>query len=259
MTENAKAPEVQTNNSERRDHPWHILSRVDVKDRIEKKNGLSYISWAWAWGTLKDHFPDSWFRKNEAANGIPYFIDMQGYAYVKVTVGLDLSGDYEITETFPVLDHRNKPIVGPSSFDVNNALQRCLAKCIAYHGLGHYIYAGEDVPQDVIEPPAEARKAQPERQAPTQAQQPSSPPPSAPLGVDDGKGNTIPSEGAKMVHQTLLAVIAGAPDEPVLKALYARNKDVIDKLKVLDAEGHAAVMAAFKARKAELSKPTEGA
>ena len=251
MTEKSKAHEVQSHNSERREHPWTILSRVDLSDRIEKKQGMSYLSWSWAWGILRDHFPDAWFRKHETSNGIPYFIDMQGYAYVKVTVGLDLSGDYEITETFPVLDHRNKSIVGPSSFDVNNALQRCLTKCIAYHGLGHYIYAGEDVPQDASDHP-------PAPQQQTQADRPPSSLREDSEGIDDGKGNLVRGEGAKMIGQTMLTLISGAPDEPILNSIYSRNKDVLDKLHKMDAEADAAVMAAFKSRKAEVTKPTEG-
>jgi hypothetical protein len=140
--------------------PWKVLSRIDVSEQIEKKNGLSYLSWAWAWGVLREHYPNCYFIKHSNKDGIPYFIDQFGFAFVKVTVGLDASRPagwegQEVTETFPVLDHRNKPIQGPDAFSVNNALQRCLTKCIGYLGLGHYIYAGEDLPFDPSPYPGE--------------------------------------------------------------------------------------------------------
>ena len=240
--------------------PWAILSRIDVKDRIEKKNGLSYLSWAWAWGTLKEHFGSAWFRKHEAAGGIPYFIDMQGYAYVRVTVGLDKSGDHEVTETFPILDHRNKAIQGPNSFDVNNALQRCLAKCIAYHGLGHYIYAGEDVPMEAQEAPVETRVAPP---APTPVKMQSLPPaavPAASGGVPvaalDG---TISSHPVEAVAEVFKQFIPTCADEKTLTKFYTANKTAVAYLEATNPNLHKQVLEAFSARKAELKSKPEGA
>ena len=127
--------------------PWEVLSQIDVSNHIEKKNGLSYLSWAWAWGTLKKHYPYAEFKKHCDNRGLPYFKDESGFAFVQVTVNLTSTGEDKVTEYLPVLDHRNKPIQNPDAFAVNNALQRCLTKAIAYLGLGHYIYAGEDLPQ----------------------------------------------------------------------------------------------------------------
>lgn len=240
--------------------PWSILSRIDVKDRIEKKNGLSYLSWAWAWGTLKEHFGDAWFRKHEAAGGIPYFIDMQGYAYVRVTVGLDKTGDHEVTETFPILDHRNKAIQGPNSFDVNNALQRCLAKCIAYHGLGHYIYAGEDVPMEAQEAPVESA---PTKAAPTPVKMQSLPPaapPAASGGVPvaalDG---TISSHPVETVAEVFKQFIPTCADEKALTKFYTANKTAVAYLLATNPNLHQQVLEAFSARKAELKSQPEGA
>ena len=127
---------------------WGTLSKIDVSEHTEKKGNLTYLSWAWAWGTLKEHYPDAtfekhWFNVGNPAYKIPYATDEQGYAYVLVSVTVD---ENLITETFPVLDHRNNSVKAPNSFQINSSLQRCLAKAIAYHGLGHYIYAGEDLP-----------------------------------------------------------------------------------------------------------------
>lgn len=245
--------------------PWSILSRIDVKDRIEKKNGLSYLSWAWAWGTLKEHFGSAWFRKHEAAGGIPYFIDMQGYAYVRVTVGLDKTGDHEVTETFPILDHRNKPIQGPNSFDVNNALQRCLAKCIAYHGLGHYIYAGEDVPLQMTEEgpqerTVETRVAPP---APTPASAPASPP-AAPPAMSGGVpvaalDGTISSHPVEAVAEVFKQFIPTCADEKTLTKFYTANKTAVAYLQATNPNLHQQVLEAFSARKVELKSQPEGA
>jgi hypothetical protein len=135
--------------------PWDILSKIDCADKVENKNGLTYLSWAWAWGILKAHFPDASFEKHYF-DGLPYASDPQGYAYVKVSVTVEGA---EVTETMPVLDYRNKAVKNPDAFSVNSSLQRCLTKAISYHGLGHYIYAGEDLPpNDGEEAPEEAPK-----------------------------------------------------------------------------------------------------
>lgn len=246
--------------------PWSILSRIDVKDRIEKKNGLSYLSWAWAWGVLKEHFPDAWFRKHEAAGGIPYFIDMQGYAYVRVTVGLDKTGDHEVTETFPILDHRNKPIQGPNSFDVNNALQRCLAKCIAYHGLGHYIYAGEDLPLQMTEEGPQERPAQGRNDpaAPTTPQSGNTPPAAPPTKAGEvplvALDGTISSHPTETVSEVFKQFIPLCEDERALTRFYTGNRTGIAFLEASRPDLHKQVIDAFAARKAELKKSqTEGA
>jgi len=121
---------------------WEVLSKIDVSEHTEKKGNLTYLSWAWAWGTLKEHYPNASFRKH-FFDDLPYTMDDQGYAYVSVAVTVEGN---EIIETLPVMNNRNVSIKSPNSFDINSSLQRCLTKAIAYHGLGHYIYAGEDLP-----------------------------------------------------------------------------------------------------------------
>ena len=124
------------------------LAAIDCRDHIEKKGKFSYLSWAWAWDTLKRECPEARFQKHTFtsldATDQPYMSDASGYAYVKVTV---FTNEDTQTEVFPVLNHQNKPIQSPNAFDVNTALQRCLVKAIAMLGLGLYIYAGEDVPE----------------------------------------------------------------------------------------------------------------
>jgi len=122
---------------------WEVLSVIDCSEHIEKKGGFNYLSWAWAWGMLMEHYPDATFENHLNSNEYPCFMDQNGYAMVRVTLCVD--GKCH-TEDFMVLDFRNKAVQNPDSFQVNTALKRCLVKAMAYFGLGHYIYAGEDLP-----------------------------------------------------------------------------------------------------------------
>ncbi|MBQ1392557.1 MAG: DUF1071 domain-containing protein [Lachnospiraceae bacterium] len=138
------------------------LNKIDVNDKIEKKNGLSYLSWAYAWGELKKRFPNATYKiyENTLPTGyvVNYFTDGKT-SYVKTSVTVN---DIEHIEELPVMDYRNKsiPLEAMTSFDVNKAIQRSLTKAVARHGLGLYIYAGEDLPEQ--EPKQEApKKAEP--------------------------------------------------------------------------------------------------
>lgn len=122
------------------------LNKINVGDKIEKKNGLSYLSWAWAWGELKKKFPEATYTIYENAQGWCYHTDGKT-CWVKT--GVTVNG-LEHIEYLPVMDFKNKSIPADSvtSFDVNKAIQRSLTKAVARHGLGLYIYAGEDLPEE---------------------------------------------------------------------------------------------------------------
>lgn len=143
---------------------FQTLSAIDVSGKTEKKSNLTYLSWAWAWGELKKLYPDASYTiyENEIddllINGeqafpikrtVNYFTDGRT-AWVKVGVTVD---GQEHIEMLPVMDHRNKSIAlnALDSFAVNKTIQRALTKAIARHGLGLYIYAGEDLPETVKE------------------------------------------------------------------------------------------------------------
>ena len=123
------------------------LSKIDVSEHIEKKNNFSYLSWAYAVAQLRAVDPDATWEVLRF-EGVPYMKTECGYfVEVAVTVkGITLS------QIHPVLDHRNKPIDQPNAFHINTSIQRCLVKAIALHGLGLYIYAGEDLPIDNTQP-----------------------------------------------------------------------------------------------------------
>lgn len=122
------------------------LSAVDVNEHTEKKNGLTYLSWAWAWAELLKRYPDSNYTVYENKDGWFYHTDGKT-AWVKT--GVTVEGK-EYIEMLPVMDFRNRsiPVEAVTSMDVNKAIQRSLTKAVARHGLGLYIYAGEDLPED---------------------------------------------------------------------------------------------------------------
>ena len=119
------------------------LLKINVNGHLEKKGNLSYLSWAWAWAEVLKIDPGARWTAHEWDNG-PVMYLRNGTAMVKVSV--EIKGDIK-TCILPVMDNRNRAIVDPDAFAVNTAIMRCLAKAIAMHGLGLYIYAGEDLPE----------------------------------------------------------------------------------------------------------------
>lgn len=111
---------------------------IDVSAKIEKKNGLSYLSWAWAVDQLllKDSAATWEYKEPVNFGGDTLMVFCTVTAFGK-----------PMTAQLPVMDHRNKAIPNPDAFAVNTAMQRCLVKAIALHGIGLYIYAGEDLPE----------------------------------------------------------------------------------------------------------------
>jgi hypothetical protein len=113
------------------------LRKINVNEHIEKKNGLSYLSWAWAVDTLLQQDPSAtWDYKEPKQFGDTLMVFCSVTAFGKI-----------MTAQLPVLDYRNKAIINPDAMAVNTAMQRCLAKAIALHGIGLYIYSGEDIPE----------------------------------------------------------------------------------------------------------------
>ena len=136
---------------------FETLSLVNVNEHAEVKDTgrakLTYLSWAWAWTYLKQHYPRSFFTIYENENGWNYFTDGKT-AWVKTSVTVvDDDWAQEMIEYLPVMNHRNESIKleAITSMDVNKAIQRCLTKAAARHGLGLYIYAGEDLPNETDE------------------------------------------------------------------------------------------------------------
>lgn len=127
---------------------FSVLSSIDVSEHVETKKAggveLSYLSWAWAWHICKEHYPDAFYTIYENEAGRPYFDDGRT-CWVKT--GVTIAGQEHI-EYLPVMDYRNLsiPVDRVTSMDMNKSIQRSLTKALARHGLGLYIYAGEDLP-----------------------------------------------------------------------------------------------------------------
>lgn len=128
---------------------FKTLSEINCNEWAENKNGLKYMPWAWAWSKVKEHYPLAYYTIYEAEGGRPYFTDGRT-CWVKT--GVTIEG-LEHIEYLPVMDYRNQSISAEkiTSTDMNKAIQRSLTKACARHGLGLYIYAGEDVPEAVYD------------------------------------------------------------------------------------------------------------
>lgn len=130
------------------------LSAINVNDRVEKKNGLTYLSWAWAWSETKRNCPDATYQIGETT-----YDEVLGFmCYTSVTI----EGE-TLSMWLPVMDGANKAmrkypytyktkygekvVEGATTFDINKTIMRCLVKNLAMFGLGIYIYAGEDLPE----------------------------------------------------------------------------------------------------------------
>jgi len=126
------------------------LNKINCK--VEKKGRFNYISWASAWKELKSMYPSATFtnyqfdkviKKGDVTQKTSSFVSPEGFVRVGVTVN-----GVEHVEDYPVLNNLNKPIPDPDSFEINKSLKRALAKAIALHGIGLYVFEGEDLPED---------------------------------------------------------------------------------------------------------------
>lgn len=141
---------------------FQVLNDIDVSEKTEQKNGLTYLSWAWAWGEIKKVAPEATYTvyERETPYGpVNYFTDGKT-CWVKT--GMTING-LEHIEMLPVMDFRNQAILLEklTSTDVNKAIQRSLTKAAARHGLGLYIYAGEDLPESKKEEKAKEEDVNP--------------------------------------------------------------------------------------------------
>lgn len=137
------------------------LSAINVNDKVEKKSNLTYLSWCYAWGEVKKAYPSATYEvRGDPATQKPYFFDENLGYMVMTEVTIE---DQSLEMWLPVMDGANKSMTNKSyvyqtrygektveaatMFDINKTLMRCLTKNLAMFGLGHYIYAGEDLPE----------------------------------------------------------------------------------------------------------------
>ena len=146
---------------------WDTLSRINVNEHTEEKGGLTYLSWAWAWTMMMDHYPDlvvKWHGMQDE-NGVTR--DTTTYPGGTASVSCNVTiGDVRRDMWLPVMDYKNKAIVDPDSRAISDAKQRCLTKCFGIFGLGCYLYAGSDLPRDTTTPELVPEKKTPKAKAP---------------------------------------------------------------------------------------------
>ena len=123
------------------DNYFERLNRINVSEHLEKKGDFSYLSWPFAVAQLRLADPAAAWEVRRF-DGLPYLKTETGY-FVEVAVTVQ---GVTLSQIHPVLDGKNRPIFEPTAFDINTSIQRCLVKAIALHGLGLYVYAGEDLP-----------------------------------------------------------------------------------------------------------------
>ena len=183
---------------EKKSSVFDVLSAVNVNGHTEKKNGLTYLSWAWAWAELLKHYPDSTYTVYENKDGLCYHTDGRT-AWVKT--GVTVEGR-EFIEMLPIMDMRNRsiPVEQVTSMDANKAIQRSLTKAVARHGLGLYIYAGEDLPETEQAPEPE-------------------PEPEEDLGALRGQILAMADGDEERINSFLAKAIKGAP------TLYELNRE----------------------------------
>ena len=209
------------------------LLKINVNDHTEKKNGLTYLSWAWAWAEVLKADPTANFRVETFPQGdvtLPY-MSMGDSHMVWVTVTIF---GKPVTCQLPVLDYRNKCIPKPTAFDINTTIMRCLTKAIAFHGLGLYIYAGEDLPEQDEKAPekAEAKPAAPE---------------------------TSPEEdaSAQLFHDSVLEYMSICENDKGLRSYWKANQATIDRLKVTHPALYEGIVAEFKKTAANFKEKAE--
>lgn len=192
------------------------LLKINVNDHTEKKNGLTYLSWAWAWAEVLKVDPKATWTVESCKDGLPcnFFPDGSAMVCVHVTI----KGDTKMA-VLPVMDNRNKAIKSPDAFAINTAIQRCLAKAIAMHGLGLYIYAGEDLPEsDEVEQPKPAPRGR-----------------AAVIKPTEGAGQGISNDRKAELDEMALFMVEshqGGDDMAAIKLWYDKNNGLDNEERV---------------------------
>jgi len=233
------------------------LLKINVNDKTEKKNGLTYLSWAWAWTEVLKADPAATFDVKLWPDGIGMnpvmMIGETGMVWVETTVF-----GKSMTCQLPVLDFRNKPIIHPDAMAVNTAIMRCLAKSVALHGLGLYIYSGEDTPPDeevkivTVTTPTGTVQMNVPASAPVPAKVEST---GASVAAGEAPKGDWTDDDAKKIGDTMLNFLVIHRDLPDLNSYWKNNQAVLDKLKASHLEIYTAVRNGF----AEYKKTLQGA
>jgi hypothetical protein len=215
------------------------LLKVNVNDHTEKKQNLTYLSWAWAWAEALKIDPNATFEvktfHHDQYTELPY-MNVNGTGMVWVTV--TLLGTPR-TCMLPVMDHRNKAITNPDAFQVNTAIMRCMTKALSLHGLGLYIYAGEDLPMDAE--PVTVKPVDQKGEVKGEAQ------------VDTGNADA----NAKLFADSMIKYSSLVKDLKDLNSYWKANQGQLDKLKTEYPDLYDEVRTTFSSIKQQFSQPKE--
>lgn len=219
---------------------WQKLSRIDVSEHVQTKMNLSYLSWAWAWGTLMENYPSSSYEFTRFDG-----LDVMTYPDGSCSVECNLTvSDTTRTMWLPVMDHRNNAISNPSARQISDTKVRALVKTIAMFGLGHYIYAGEDLPPDHSPVLDDDTKAKASKEVDTVEEL------EAYDAANKDEPKAKPSESS--VRTALTVFIEDSDSVGSLTDLFKKNKSVLDTLKQTDPKEHALLIKSFNNKKSEL-------
>lgn len=227
------------------------LMALDVSKHVEKKNGLTYLSWAHAWAEALKADPAATFIvdtfQRADATTVPY-MDINGTAMVWVRVTMF---GKEMACFLPVMDHRNKPIQTPDAFQVNTAIMRCMTKALALHGLGLHIYAGEDLPMAEEKPKEDKPKAETksEKKAESKPETPSE------QKQDEQKPEaTADRASAELFADGMVEFVLVCKTLDGLRSYWKANQTKIDNLKSNHPDLFERVRSVFSDMKAQLGE-----
>jgi hypothetical protein len=226
---------------------WKTLSAIDCSDKVEKKNGLSYLSWAWAWGIMMDHYPEARYD---------FLVEERDDAHTCTVWCKVIINDLERMMWLPVMDYKNKAIIDPDARAISDTRMRCLTKCLAMFGLGHYIYAGEDLPPSgdaVEEKTAPKEKPKPKAKAKPKAE-PKAEAPSEPQG--DTIANEEEADGVLSFLCSTADTFATATENDLIE-FWKNNKKTIDLLDQGYPEHFNQLKAHFSALRASLKESND--
>lgn len=241
---------------------FEALRSLNVNDKCEKRDNLTYLSWANAWGEFKKVYPSATYRIiNNPTTNLPYFVDPA----IGVMVFTEVTANEQTHQMWlPVLNGAQKPmklepyeyqvwdrnnrqyvnktVEAVSMFDINKTLMRCMVKNLAMFGLGLYIYAGEDLPENATGTDDSTATSTATVPTPTTAEV------KPKKATTTRKGRTVqqPTQPANDRYAGIKAAIAAMQDTNSLLALYNQHKNEV--------EGNEAIKALFTLRKYELQQ-----
>jgi len=221
---------------------WKTLSKLNVDEHTEDRNGLSYLSWAWAWGIMMDHYPDMRVTWHGDGTHVDHIVYPGGTASVACTVSI---GSVSQHMWLPVMDYRHKAIANPDARAISDAKMRCMVKCFALYGLGHYIYSGEDLPPGDDQGKNTSQDVKPKSHAPKK------------LEASSPKKQEVTRENSDFVYGEELIKSIKATANRLNKAGWEPDDDFKKRIKAALSRGEIDMLLAVKADLEAFESPVE--